>query len=108
MEARSCKKNHWGDAVNRWELNPHGVAVIWDYWQRYDLRCDLIVTQRPQGFADAVQERMERENVPIRYTGAMEAAKLGRRLVYMPDVLHVVYATPDLQWMFGTRGKPMT
>jgi hypothetical protein len=107
MEKRSCKRQHWDDAANRWELDQHGVAVVWDYWQRYDLRCDLIVTTRPPAFAAALQDRLERENVPIRYTAAMEAAQLGRRLAYMPDVLHVVYDDENLRWMFGAKGLPL-
>jgi hypothetical protein len=93
MEKRSCKRQHWDDAANRWELDQHGVAVV--------------VTTRPPAFAAALQDRLERENVPIRYTAAMEAAQLGRRLAYMPDVLHVVYDDENLRWMFGAKGLPL-
>ena len=104
-ESWACKRRAWRRAVRHWELNEHMVDRIWDLWRRYDLRTDVIVLTRPQGFASEAKEYLELHDVPVRHVVALDLDALQRRLVRMPDVHAVLHRSEDLLFAFSSKGR---
>lgn len=97
----------WEKAAGLWAINPAAVTRIWDLWNRYDFRCDLVVTTRPEAFAKALENRLEHEDTPVRHVTAMDPGVLARKLVYMPDVTWVIFGDPAQQFTYGSKGRFM-
>lgn len=107
-EALLCRLRRFEDAVDCWDVDPDAVALLWDFWVRYNLHSDVIVVGHTQPFAEAAERKLEKMDVPVRKVTVMPSAQhLGRRLVRMPDVLWVVYSDPRYLFTFGSRGRPL-
>lgn len=106
-EAKALKRGRWEDAVDCWNINEFAVHRIADLWTRYDFRVDVVVTTRPQEFADHLAVRLDWEDVLINHVTSTEVQVLARKLAHMPDVARVVFADPALQFAFGRKGRYM-
>jgi hypothetical protein len=105
---RVARRIHrWDEAVSCWRLHEKTIAFWWSA-PAMALRNDIAVTTREPGFAQAVAEYMERENLPIRYVFAIEPHVLGRKLVHMPDVVRVFYGSHTQQFVYGPKGYAWT
>lgn len=104
-EAWALRMHRYKRAVRAWDLNQHMVDRVWDFWSRYNLRCDLVVTSRPPEFTDAVEDFLEAYDVPIRHCLTLTIEELGRRLIRMPDVHVVIHRDPNLLWAFSDKGR---
>lgn len=104
QEQKFRAKKRWDAAVGCFETNELLARKIWDMVWRYSLEIDLI-TYHPQGFADALAERMDRESLPIRRVYAEEPSLLARRLTTMPNVRTIYDPFPDHQFLYGAKGR---
>ena len=91
-------------AVQLWVINEHAIKWMWTMMVRSSFRIDICVTTRSPKFAQAVAQRCERRNWPVRYVFAASAPELGRQLPTMPDVERVVYGLEEQRWSYGPRG----
>ena len=103
-EKVKCNVGLWDQAVSYWEVSERGLAWMWAVLARTDYRVDVCVTTRPEGFAQAVAKRVEKENWPVRYVFARTAPELGKGLSTMPDVERVIYGLEEQRWAFGPQG----
>lgn len=104
MEYAKRRMRLWDAALNYWVLNEDALKTMWSLLARTDMRIDMVVTTRPAGFARALAQRCERENWPVRYVFAQEAAHLGRLLPTMADVDRVYYGLVEQRWCYGPHG----
>lgn len=98
------RTHRWTKAVAQWDLNPMFSTHVWDLWQRYDIRCDVVVTTRPQSFSDVVWNILDEEDIPIKRVLSMESHVLARRMTSQPDVAKIFFGDPKLQFAFGPKG----
>jgi hypothetical protein len=74
--------------------------MVW----RYSLEIDLLTYHGPK-FAKVLEERMERENLPLRRIWSEEPNILARRLATMPDIRCIYDPFPDHQFLYGSKGR---
>lgn len=107
-ERVKCNLGLYDQALGYWEMSERAINMMWTLMARSQFRIDLCVTTRPEGFAQAVAKRVEKENWPVRYVFARTAPELGRGLPTMPDVERVVYGLEEQRWAFGPQGYLMS
>ena len=107
QEARFRAKKKWADALACYETNELLARKIWDMVWRYSLEIDLI-TYHPLGFAKVLEERMDRESLPVRRVYAEEPNLLARRLSTMPYLRTIYDPFPDHQFLYGSKGRIIT
>lgn len=105
IEATALRLRRWHVAADCWQTNGHMLDRIWDLWRRYDLRADVVITDRPLPFSRVITQRLEDADSPIRHVLNIPVEKLGRSLIRMPDVHAVLHRDPQLQFAFGSRGR---
>lgn len=98
------KCHQWKRAVDQWDIAPMLSEQVWDLWRRYDMRCDMVVTTRPQPFADKVQELLDAEDIPIHTVYAMPTELVARKMGNRPDVARIVFGDPKMLMSFGHKG----
>jgi hypothetical protein len=106
-EKTALRVRRWKQAVDCWETNQYAMGRIWDIYRRQSLRCDLVVTERPPEFAEALAKRLEDENSPFRQVLSQEAHVLARKLAFMPDVVYVIFSNRSQSFTFGSKGLHM-
>jgi hypothetical protein len=104
QEIKYREKKRWTEAVACYDINELLARKIWDMVWRYSLEIDL-VTYHPRGFAKELEERMDRENLPLRRVYSEEPNMLARRLATMPDIRTIYDPVPDHQFLYGGRGR---
>jgi hypothetical protein len=104
QEAKFREKKRWAEALACYEINELLARKIWDMVWRYSLEIDL-VTYHPPGFAKVLEERMDRENLPLRKVWSEEPNMLARRLATMPDIRTIYDPFPDHQFLYGGKGR---
>lgn len=104
QEAKFREKKQWSQAVSCYEINEMLARRLWDMVWRYSIEIDLL-TYHPQGFADELEKRMERENLPLRRIYSEDPGILARRLATMPDIRCIYDPFPDHQFLYGSKGR---
>jgi hypothetical protein len=104
QEEKYRAKEKWKSAVACYEVNEMLARRLWDMSWRYSLEIDLL-TYHGHPFAKALEDRIERENLPIRRVWSEEPNILARRLATMVDVRTVYDPFPDHQFLYGSRGR---
>lgn len=94
----------WNRAVNVYEINEGLARRIWDVTWRLDFSVDVI-TYVSEEFAEAVEKRLEREDLPIRSVWFTEPHLLARKLAYMPQVACIYDPDPHHVFTFGSKGR---
>jgi hypothetical protein len=94
----------WDQALSYWNINSFAIQWMWSMLARTNLRIDVAVTTRPDGFGKAVARLVEYSNWPIRYVFTQPAENLGRMLPTMPDVDRVYYGREEQRWAYGPNG----
>jgi hypothetical protein len=91
-------------AVNLWEIFPQMKKWLWHIVWNYSVKLD-VVTFSGEHFAEALQRRFDREQLPVNHTLSMEADQLAKELAVMVDVKRVYFGDPEHQFKFGPRGE---
>lgn len=104
QEAKFRGKKKWVEAVACYEINELLARKIWQMVWDYSLEIDL-VTYHSHGFAKALEERMDRENLPVRRVWHEEPNVLARRLATMLDVRTIYDPFPDHQFLYGGKSR---
>jgi hypothetical protein len=91
-------------AVNVFELNELLARRIWDVTWRLKFSVD-VVTYVGDEFAEAVRERIDREDLPIGHVWHKTPQVLARELAYMPHVAAIYDPNPSHQFTFGSKGR---
>lgn len=102
------KFGRWRAAANAWRLNDQVVKVIRDRAWRMHLDIDVITFQPPE-FADALADRLETENIPVRRVYSYTLREITRDLINMPHVQAIYSADPSrARLAYGHRGRLVT
>lgn len=104
LEWAMCRSHQWKRAAKLWVINDNIKAHLWDITWRYDYRFD-IVTFHDDGFVPALEERLDRENIPYGNCFASTPDGLSHLLPRMPDVNRVFFADEALMFRFGHQGR---
>lgn len=105
QEKAYIRTHQWKKAVYSWDISDMMLAHIYDITWRHGARLD-IVTFRPQGFVEALENRFAREGIPVNgFVHFDSADALARRLPRMPDVISVFFGDPSMEFKFGGRGR---
>jgi hypothetical protein len=104
QEIKFRQKKRWHEAVACYEINEMLARRLWDMVWRYSLEIDLL-TYHGREFAQALEERMDNENLPLRRIWAEEPNILARRLATMIDIRAIYDPFPDHQFLYGAKGR---
>lgn len=107
QERKFRSKKRWAEAVGCYEINELLARKMWDMAWRYSLEIDLM-TYLGHPFATALEERIDRENLPVRRVWSEEPNILARRLATMPDIRTIYDPYPEHQFLYGGRGRIIT
>jgi hypothetical protein len=100
----SCRTRRWKTAATCWQFNAFHLSWVKDVCWRRGVRVDAITFQNPQ-LAEPMQAIFDRENIGVNYTIPYASPKaLGQAMAYMPEVIAVVHAHPEVQMQVGLRG----
>lgn len=102
--ASFIKFKRWNRAVNVFEINEALARRIWDVTWRLNFSVDVLTYVSPE-FAEAVEKRMEREDLPVGHVWFEEPNVLARKLAYMPHVACVYDPDPRHQFTYGSKGR---
>lgn len=105
QETTYMRLRRWRSAVSTWDISEHMLAHIYDITWRHQARLDIVAI-RPDGWVEALEERFDREGIPVNgFKGFKSYDELAQRLVYMPDVISVFFADPAMEFKFGGKGR---
>lgn len=104
QEIKFREKEDWDEAVSCYDINELLARRVWDMVWRYSIEVDLLTYHGP-GFASALEDRMERENLPFRRIFSELPSVLARRLATMVDVRTIYDPFPDHQFLYGSKGR---
>ena len=102
--ASYVKFKRWNRAVNTFEINEALARRIWDVTWRYDFSVDVI-TYIHEDFVEALENRLDREDIPVRSVWFTEPHVLARKLAYMPQVACIYDPNPHHQFTYGSKGR---
>lgn len=97
--------HRWKRAVNVYRINEPLAQRIWDVTFRLNFSVDVVTFLGCEDFAEAVQERIDREGLPVGHVWFEEPSQLARSLAYRPDIACVFDANPHHQLTFGSKGR---
>jgi hypothetical protein len=95
----------WKKAVGLYEINEHLARGIWDLTWRHDFAVDVVTFIGGDPFAEAIEQRLEREGLPIGHVWYETPDSLARSLAYRPSVACVIHADTHHQLTFGSKGR---
>jgi hypothetical protein len=88
--------------VEAYEINDPLARLIWDTTWRFRYSVD-VVTYLGEDAVEPLEERLDREGLPIGRVWSDEPQRLSRRLPYMPDVAAVFDNEHHL--IYGSKGR---
>lgn len=92
-------------AINLYRINEPLAARIWDLTWRLNFSVDVVTFTGGDDFAEHVEKRIERENLPIGHVWFEEPHLLARSLAYRPDIAAVFDANPNHVFTYGSKGR---
>lgn len=99
--------HRWRRAVNVFAVNQALAQRIWDVTFRLNFSVDVVTFLGGEDFADAIQERIDRENLPIGHVWFEDPQQLARSLSYRPDIACVFSPDPHHLLTFGSKGRTL-
>ena len=101
-ELLARKAHRWKAVLNAYTINPELAKHIWHMvWQKnYSLD---VVTFLGDDFADLLQERLDKENLPIGRIRSTTPDRLSRELAYDPSVIAVYDPDPSHRFKYGSK-----
>lgn len=97
-------REKWGEAVSLYEVNEMMARKVWDLVWRYSMELDLL-TYVGYGFAEALEKRIENENLPFRRVWHEMPNMLARRLAVAPDIRTIYDPNPAHRFTYGSKGR---
>lgn len=104
LEARFRAKGKWDNAVDCYTINEMLARKIWDLTWRFNVQIELVTWWGPD-FRRALEDRMDRENMPFSRIWSDNPLVLARRLAVMPDLRTIYDPDPEHQFLFGSKGR---
>jgi hypothetical protein len=98
------RAHRWQRAVNAYEINELMAKHIWDVVWRFHYSVD-ICTYLGDDMADAITERLDRENLPVGNVFATQPNLLARRIALMPNIAAIYDPDPAHRFTYGSKGR---
>jgi hypothetical protein len=92
-------------AVDTFEINEQLARRIWDITVRMNFSVDLVTHLGGTAFAEALQERIDGENLPLGHIWYEDSTQLARNLAYRIDIAAVFFADPRYTLTYGSKGR---
>lgn len=103
-EAIARKMHQWSYAVSYWEIHEGIGKAIWDQVWRFHRHID-VVTFLGKGFAEALEARLDDEQLPTGRVLSTTPDRLARQIASMPDVAAVYDPEPTRRFRYGGKGR---
>lgn len=97
------KKNDWWSAVNCYDLQDIYLRKLLDLTYRENFNV-VIMTWMGKDAAEALNELMDEENIPIHRVSHSTPERLARDLAYNPDIIAVYDPNPEHRMTYGAKG----
>jgi hypothetical protein len=104
QEKKFREKEQWDNAVACYEVNELLARKIWDLTWRWSMEIELL-TYLGVEFAQSLEKRMEREDMPFRRVWFDKPNLLARRIATMPNLRTIYDPDPNHQFLYGHRGR---
>jgi hypothetical protein len=106
-EAKFRAKGKWGLAVACYETNELLARKIWDLtFRQASSFIDLqLLTYLGFEFAEALEERMDKEGMPFSRVWSEEPHVLARSIAVRPDIRTIYDPNPEHVFLYGGRGR---
>lgn len=100
---RAVKRGKWKEAADAFTINEIVAKHVWDLTWRRGYNLD-IVTYLGVDFAEALQSKLERENLPVSRVYASTPTLFSRELAFRPDIAHVYDGDTSRVFTYGPKG----
>jgi hypothetical protein len=104
---RLIDRGSYSKALRFWTLNELCVRRILYLFFRKDLQFE-VVTFLGDGFAAAVREWLDDNDIPVHRVWASDPDRLARNISYMPDLAIVYDSDPERAGRYGLKGVHLT
>lgn len=101
---RLVSRGRWTEAVESFALNEALAARIWDVVWRLKYSVDVVTWISPE-FRDALEARIDREDLPVGHVLHDKPTTLARKLPYMPYVAAIYDPDPQHRFLFGSKTR---
>ena len=105
-ELLARKAHRWKSVLAAYTINEMLARHVWDIVWRKNFSVD-VVTFLGDDFADLLQERLDKENLPIGRIRSTTSDKLSRELAYDPSVIAVYDPDPSHRFTYGGKTRIM-
>lgn len=106
-ESLARKAHQWTRAVRQYEINELAAKKIWDVTWRKGHTIDVI-TWLGDDFAEALQSRLDDENLPVSRVYSTEPHHLARSITYQLDIAAIYDPDPSHAFTFGGKGRHLS
>lgn len=106
-EALARKMKRWKAAANTYEINELLAKHIWDTVWRHHYSVD-VCTYLGEEMAEAIEERLDAEQLPVGRVFATEPQLLARKIALMPDVAAIFDPSTSHRFTYGSKGRVMS
>lgn len=103
-EAKFRQRQRWEKAVACYDLNEILARQISYLDWKHNLEIDVL-TYHGDGFRDALEERVDRESLPVREVLSYDPDVLARLLPYEPRIRAIYDPFPDHAFRFGAKTR---
>lgn len=100
---RAFTRGWWDQAVSCFTFHDLMSAKIWAVHARKGVAIE-VVTFIGVEFGDALAQRIDAENLPVRRTWGTTVPQLARKIAYMPDLAAIYDPDPQHQFTWGHKG----
>lgn len=104
---RAMRRHNWYGIIAGYELNEMSLRKLLDLTWRQNLNIDIVTWHYEEG-AQAVNDILDRQGIPVRGCFASTPEKLARDLAYNPDIVAVYDSDPEHCFTFGSKGIYVT
>jgi hypothetical protein len=103
-ESAARRMRRWKSAVNAYTLNEVLAKHMWDLTWRANKTLDVL-TYLGDDFREALEDRIDRENLPVRHVYGYSPAQLAREIAYMRDLEAIFDPDPSRRFTYGGKGR---
>lgn len=98
-------KGRFDDAAALWQINDPMVNRLWQLSSNADINLDVVTFLGPDGWAEALADKFDREYVPVRSVFATDPRILARKVTFDHSVARVYTPFPEQALYYGPKGR---
>lgn len=103
-EAKFRERGKWAQAVALYTINEGLARRLWYLVWHHSNEVDLL-TYHGREFAQALEKRIEREDLPFRSVWSEKPSVLARNIALLPHVRSIYDPDPNHQFLYGAKTR---